>query len=233
VSYAVFVGLGFLVAFGVKRLEESRLGYRARPGYRFVAVGALVGAVVGAKVGMLLYVPFDAWRDILRDLAAFHFEGKTVLGGLAGGFAGVEVAKRLAGVTGSTGDAYALAIPLGQAVGRLGCFFAGCCYGSPSTLPWAIASHGELRHPVQLYDAACCLLLALGVAALRGRDWPPGRLFRVMLIGYGLLRILLDPLRGDERMTFGPFSLAQWFCAAAMAALALSIWRPGAKESLA
>lgn len=226
-GYSVFVALGFAVAFAVKRLEERRLGYdqERRPGYRFVALGALIGGVVGSKIGMLLYVPTHAWVQVLKDSLELRFDGKTIIGGLAGGYAGVEGVKKLVGLKGSTGDAFALAIPLGQAVGRLGCFVAGCCYGAPSGVPWAIWSHGSRRHPVQLYDSFLCLLLAAVLWALRRRLRPPGRTFKVSLVLYAAVRFALDPLRGDERMMLGWLSMPQWFCLGAMALLGLSLRR--------
>jgi phosphatidylglycerol:prolipoprotein diacylglycerol transferase len=232
-AYGVCVALAFLVAFAVKRAEERRLGYGRSPGYRWVGLGALGGAVVGAKVGMLLYVPFEEWLTLLGELASLRFDGKTVLGGLAGGYLGVEGAKRLAGVRHSTGDAFAVAIPLGQAVGRVGCTLAGCCHGAPTDVPWAVEVAGVLRHPAPLYEAGLDVLLALALFAVRKAERPQGHLFRYFLVGYACIRFALDPLRGDAKVWVGPLSLAQLFCLAVAAAFLLSLRRrPGAAPAL-
>ena len=108
-------------------------------------------------------------------------------------------------------DIAAPAIPLGQAIGRIGCFSAGCCWGSHSELPWAVTfsndyAHGltgvplhEAIHPVQLYESFSWLLLFLILlAALRKKTFPvPGQLFAVYLISFGIIRFILEFFRGD------------------------------------
>jgi phosphatidylglycerol---prolipoprotein diacylglyceryl transferase len=229
-GYSFFVILGMVVAFLLKRSEDRRLGYRARPGYRYVALGALLGAALGAKIGMLLYVPLGAWETMWSNLLALHFDGKTVLGGIAGGFVGVELTKKLAGVVGSTGDAFILPIAVGQGIGRFGCTVAGCCCGAPSNVPWAVEVHGALRHPAPLYDALSCFTLAAISVALRRWPLPSGHLFRWFLVAYALIRVALDPFRGDERVMAGPLSLPQWFCLTAAIGLTASLLRSGSRD---
>src|SRR5580658_6403511 len=65
-------------------------------------------------------------------------EGKSIIGGVAGGYLTVFLYKKRLGIRRSTGDLFAVAVSAGEAVGRWGCYFAGCCYGKPSTVPWAI-----------------------------------------------------------------------------------------------
>jgi phosphatidylglycerol---prolipoprotein diacylglyceryl transferase len=207
-AYAVFVAAAFLVAVVVRRIEARRLGFDRDPRQRWVSLGALLGAMVGAKAGMLLFTP-DAFDDLLAAMLRFDFSGKTVVGGLVGGFLGVEVAKKLVGITARTGDAFAVAIPLAQAVGRVGCFLHGCCWGAPSTLPWAVEMHGAARHPVQLYEAALDLALAALLWSLRARPAPAGNLFRRYLVGYAVIRFCLEVLRDDPSVAVGPFTAAQ------------------------
>lgn len=224
--HSLFLALAFVAAFAMKRVEEDRLGYVKRPGYPWVSLGALAGALIGAKVGMLLYVTPTEWLASLRSGGLFTFDGKTVLGGLAGGWLGVEVAKKLTGVTGSTGDAFAIAIPLGQAIGRLGCFVAGCCYGAPSSVPWAVYREGALRHPHPLYEALGSLVIAATLFAFRKRPRPAGHLFRLSMLSYALLRIGLEPFRGDSTITVGGVPAPVAFCAVAAVALLWSLRAP-------
>ena len=87
-------------------------------------------------------------------------------------------------------DYFAVAVPLGHAIGRIGCFFTGCCYG-------------RAGHPVQLYEALGLVLIALTCRHVLGRVETGvaarGTAFRVYLALYGGLRLVLDPLRADGR----------------------------------
>jgi phosphatidylglycerol:prolipoprotein diacylglycerol transferase len=231
-AYGVCVALGAVSALAIRRWEASRLGYTADPGYRFVGAGCLVGAVVGAKLGMLMYLPLNDMSLLWSEATSLRFDGKTVVGALAGGYAAGELTKKLAGVRFSTGDALAVALPAGQAIGRLGCFFAGCCYGTPCDLPWAVHGHGALRHPVPLYEAVLDLALAVTLFAIRKTPRPPGRLFRYYLIGYGVIRFGLETLRGEPQRSLGPLSATQWVCLVAIGVLAISLQRRGPEPML-
>jgi phosphatidylglycerol:prolipoprotein diacylglycerol transferase len=211
-SYAFFLMLGIFLAYQVHKREVRRLGFHREPRHIWVVVGALVGAAVGAKLGMALFVPPAELLDTFRDMLAFDFTGKTVVGGIAGGYIGVELTKKLAGIEFRTGDAYAVALPLAQGFGRVGCFLHGCCYGVAWDGPWAVGMVGATRHPVQLYEAVLDLGLAALLWSLRRRSYPPGHLFRRMILGYALIRFAMEPLRGDVSIAVGPFTAVQLFC---------------------
>lgn len=213
-SYGVLLVIAFLVTLAVRRFESRRLGYLASAGYRWVGVGALVGAVVGSKLGMVLFEPPAHYGELLERMMALDFTGKTVVGGLAGGYLGVEVSKKLVGIRHSTGDGFAVALPLGQAIGRIGCFLDGCCYGRPTTGLLAVTLGGEPRHPVQLYEAALDLLLAVALWSMRNTVRPAGHLFRRYLIGYSAIRFGMEFLRGDPALHLGPLTLVQLACVA-------------------
>ncbi len=109
--YGLCVSMGVVAALVIRRSENKRLGYDRHPRYALVGLGCLLGAVLGSKIGMLL-----------TEAAHFSFAGKTILGALAGGYVLGELTKWLVGIRFSTGDALAVALPVGQAFGRLGCF---------------------------------------------------------------------------------------------------------------
>ncbi len=216
-GYAVFVGLGLVLGYFVKSAEERRLQLLDANHRRWVTSGALVGAMVGAKLGLLLYMPVDEWLGSLRGLLLSEWGGRTILGALFGGFVGVELTKKALGITLATGDPYAIGLPLGQALGRVGCFLGGCCYGG------ALAADSPLRalhletHPAQLYEGALDLAVAVTLFAIRKRPRPQGLLFRYYLLAYATIRIAMDFFRGDEKQLLGPLSYAQWFCLACAA----------------
>jgi phosphatidylglycerol:prolipoprotein diacylglycerol transferase len=117
----------------------------------------------------------------------------------------------------ATADAIAPGIALGHVVGRMGCLLAGCCYGTPTTLPWGITFSDPFAaanvgtplhvalHPTQLYDAAAefvILMLLLGTER-RGRKFS-GRTFWFYILLYAVSRFAIEFVRGDPRgSTFG------------------------------
>ena len=98
--------------------------------------------------------------------------GKTILGGIAGGYVSVLCAKRYTGITRPTGDLFAVAICAGEGVGRWGCYFGGCCYGRPTTAAWGVWQHHAWRHPTQLYLSLSCLLILIALVRLETRPDP-------------------------------------------------------------
>ncbi len=163
-----------------------------------VMLAGLIGGLVGAN---------------LVQLFATGMPGKTIEGGIIGGWLAVELMKRYVGMTRSTGDLFALAIPAGEAIGRVACFIGGCCYGKVATgLPWAVYDHGALRHPTQLYlsfAALCCF----GVLyALERRGVLPDRaLFAIGGMLFCIDRFVVEFLRAGATM-LGPITLAQAGC---------------------
>ena len=105
-------------------------------------------------------------------------------------------------------DCLAPALALGQGIGRWGCFFAGCCYGKPTPLPWGIrfkdpaslAPLGVQLHPVQIYESIGDLLIAgLLWLMLQRRREAHGDIFWLYVLIYGTLRFAMETLRGDDR----------------------------------
>ena len=225
-SYAVFVGLGFLAAYGIRRQEVQRLGYARTPGHRFVALGALFGAMIGSKIGMVLFATdmHALWETALN----MDFTGKTVIGGIGGAYVGVEVCKRIVGVKHSTGDAFAVSVPVAQALGRIGCFLHGCCPGAHSEGLFAIGG----RLPQQLYESAADFALAGALWAIREKPRPSGQLFRYYLAGYATIRFVLEYIRDDVGPTW-LLTPVQWVCAATVLAVGLCTAAAGAAAGAA
>jgi phosphatidylglycerol---prolipoprotein diacylglyceryl transferase len=231
-SYTVFLVIAFVVALAMRRHEATRLGHGALVGYRWIPAGALLGAVVGAKLGMVLCDPAAAGEAWTR-IASLDFTGKTVTGGLVGGYLGVEVTKRIVGITRRTGDAFAVAVPLAQAIGRLGCLFHGCCYGTAWSGPWAVSMGGLSRHPAQIYEALLDLALAVWIWTRRHRPMPEGNLFRRYLVGYAAIRFVLEPLRGDAGWKLGPLTGVQVLCLVVIGVFGNGLVRSEARRTTA
>ncbi len=217
-SYALFVLLGVLLATWVRRAERKRLVQLHDPRMHWINAAALLGAIAGSKLGMLLFETPEPSPH------AFDLTGKTVVGGLAGGYLAVELCKLALGFRASTGDAWAVALPLAQGFGRIGCLLHGCCYGSETNLPWGVSMLGATRHPVALYEAAGDLTIAAVLYTMRERSAPAGRLFKLYLLSYAVLRFVLEPLRGDGAIQVGALSVVQWVCLLAALGLSVSLW---------
>ncbi|HUU01076.1 MAG TPA: prolipoprotein diacylglyceryl transferase [Myxococcota bacterium] len=117
-----------------------------------------------------------------------------------------------------TADIYAVCIPLGLFFGRLGCFLAGCCHGTPTELAWGVTFRdpqslarplGVPLHPTQLISAAFALILFVFLWLLY-RRLRQGQVFLSFVVLYGSGRFLIEFLRGDNRgMFFGWLSSSQ------------------------
>ena len=145
-----------------------------------------------------------------------HAPGKSVIAGLAGGYLSVAIAKRALGIRRPLGDLFAIALTAGEAVGRWGCFFAGCCYGRASSLPWSVWQHGAHRHPAQIYSSLASLCMLAVLLWFESRRPPENSVFYLQGLLFCGFRFALEFVR--EGAT-GPLGLtaAQWACLAGSA----------------
>jgi formylglycine-generating enzyme required for sulfatase activity len=204
-SYGVLFALALLVggALFVRRAARAELDLGR-------VVAALALSIGGALAGAwLLFAIVEAVRTG-DALAALTSGGRVFLGGLLGGALTVVLAARALRLPLATlADCAAPALPLGHAIGRLGCFLGGCCYGAPSSGPFAVTytdasapgAHPMIaRHPWPLYEGAALLVVAALVALVPERHLArraPGARFALYALLYGALRVALEPLRGD------------------------------------
>ena len=158
----------------------------------------IVGAIFGALAGSKLLAWAESWPDYWAHRAdpITLLGGKTIVGGLLGGWAGVEIAKRILHVRHSTGDAFVFPLIFGMAVGRIGCFLTGLSdhtYGIATNLPWGIDfGDGLRRHPTQLYDIVFLTCLAAALLLARRQLHENGKLFRLFLMSYCLWRLAVE-----------------------------------------
>jgi phosphatidylglycerol:prolipoprotein diacylglycerol transferase len=200
----IVTGLGYLTG-GLVLFWAARTRGVATEGMGLVALAGFVCAILGAKVTQAV---FEGAPQAALSVSA---GGRSLLGGLLFGWLGVEVAKRRLGIRRSTGDLFALALPAGEAVGRIGCFLNGCCYGAETDGPLAVWQHGAMRHPAQIYSSVASMLLFGFLLWMRPRVRIEGELFRLYLVGFGAFRFGLEFLRWRESTVFG-LSLMQWSC---------------------
>lgn len=177
-----------------------------------VGIGAIAGAVIGAK---LLALASLSDANMFREfgITAFLLGGKTIVGALAGGIIGVEVAKFFAGEKQSTGDIYVYPLIVGMMLGRVGCFLTGVSdetVGLRSSLPWAFdQGDGIARHPTSLYEIVFLAVLFLIFKYAERFEFAAGIRFRIFVIAYFLFRFLVDFLKPGETIALH-MSAIQW-----------------------
>ena len=199
----------------------------------------VLGAVIGAKLLYLLPLLPQLAADLplLRTapnylMAKYLSGGFVFYGGLLGGLAGAWLfCKQRRTSFAALGRDLVPALPLFHAFGRVGCFLAGCCYGIPAPVGWlgvtfppsaVEAPSGVPLLPVQLYEAAGCVLLFLLLDHLVKCGWLGDRLLALYLALYALFRFLLEFLRGDAVRGFlGPLSTSQVLSLAVLAVVLL------------
>jgi phosphatidylglycerol:prolipoprotein diacylglycerol transferase len=144
-----------------------------------------------------------------------------------------------------TSDAFAPGLALGHAIGKVGCFAAGCCWGIETKVPWAVKFHDPAAyaltgvpleialHPAQLYESGSEALVFGFLYWRFGRQHAPGQIIGLYLVLSSVLRFFIEFTRNHEQaLPFGmPLSITQWIAiglAAAGAVLLVRARRPAA-----
>jgi prolipoprotein diacylglyceryltransferase len=231
--HPIFEALGYAVGYALYRRARSRSGDLVNDEQRWLIIAAAaVGALLGSRIlGILEQAPVAhiGWQSLLAP------GGKTIVGGLLGGWIAVEVVKRFRRIQPRTGDLFAVPLCVGIAVGRIGCFLAGMAdgtYGTRTTLPWAVDfGDGVPRHPAQLYEIAFLLALAWALHRWGERPHAPGILFRAFLAAYLAWRLAIDFLKPEPHVA--GLNMIQWACVAGLIALAASELRVRKESSVA
>lgn len=188
----------------------------------WILVACIVGAALGARLLAWFETPYDPVSG------QWMVPGKTIVGGLLGGWIGIEWIKGRLGISARTGDAYVLPLALGMAWGRIGCFLTGLSdhtYGIATTLPWGVDfGDGVLRHPTQLYESFFLVLTAIVLWLARRHLRHHGLMFRAFMGAYLGFRLGVETIKPSLKIYAG-LSAIQWACLLGLIALAVSLWR--------
>ena len=239
-TYGVCVAMGLLVGAFMAVRSAHRAG---------IDVGGSIAAIGFAVAGGLLGAMSMFWLvEFVRTgspTAGIEQPGLVFYGGPMGGLLGLWFgARKLELPLGRFIDVAIAALPAGHALGRLGCFFGGCCYGRPWEGPWAVRYLNSiapaswppvLRHPTPLYEAFLLLCFSAVLLFWKPRRVGTGRRAGVYLIGYACIRLITELFRGDSvrGIYFGVVSTSQLISIALLvvgAALVAGLDRRGRLE---
>jgi phosphatidylglycerol---prolipoprotein diacylglyceryl transferase len=226
-TYGVLVALGFLAGLAITLRLARRIGLPPEK-ITNLAVYCAIAGIVGAKLFMFL---FDLGDYIRNPSQIFSLETLQAAGVWHGGF----IAAFLIAVlyvhrhhlpAFPAMDAFAPGIALGQAIGRLGCFAAGCCWGTECTLPWGVRFRSDeaapvpldkTLHPVQLYESVADLIIFGILYRQFNRNHRAGTVIGLYLVLYSTARFIVEFFRVHEQALVGPFSITQWIALALLA----------------
>jgi phosphatidylglycerol:prolipoprotein diacylglycerol transferase len=222
-TYGILLAAAYLLGL---KLAMVRAKSRHLDEARVLDLGIyiIISALVGAKL-LLLVTDFRTYLSNPRELLTLVRVAGVFYGGL---ILAVGVAfwyiRRIGFPLWTTCDVFAPGIALGHVVGRLGCLFAGCCFGKPTDMPWGITFTDPFAaantgtplnvplHPTQLYEAGAeaIILVLLLATEKRGRPFA-GRTFWLYMLLYAISRFIVEIYRGDPgRGSIGTLSTSQF-----------------------
>jgi len=205
-TYGLAIASAFLAGMALAVRQAKKEGEEPQKIFDLIFY-LMVAAIVGAR---LLFVILNYREYIHNPLQALKiWEGGLVYyGGLLAALGvGVWLIRRYNLSLGKTADILAPSVALGQAIGRIGCFMAGCCYGKPTHVAWAVtftdafclAPTGIPLHPTQLYASAMALIIFGLLLLIRRRRTFLGQVFLSYVVLYAIGRFILEFFRGDKR----------------------------------
>ena len=233
-SYGVMMALAFISAGIVAHWQFKKRD--VRPDFIYpVLIAAIIGGLLGAKIHYLILHPEEFPKNMLSGAGLVWF------GGLFGAVAAVVVVtlgskQRLAAIM----DSGAVAVPIGYAVGRIGCFLRGCCYGIPTNLPWGVkfpegappTPEGVRVHPTELYSSfASLVIFALMVWVIAPRFKREGPLMFAYAILAGIERFLVEFIRTNPPVALG-LTQQQWIAMALVVVGIAGTWWFGTRGRL-
>jgi phosphatidylglycerol:prolipoprotein diacylglycerol transferase len=233
-TYGVLLAAAYLLGL---KLAMVRAQARNLDHTRVLDLGIyiIISALLGAKL-LLLITDWRTFTSSPGELLTLLRSGGVFYGGLIVAVAvSLWYIRRVGLPLWTTCDVFAPGIALGHVIGRLGCLFAGCCYGKPTDLPWGITftnlfAHENVGtplnqplHPTQLYEAGAeaLILVILLATESRGRRFA-GRTFWLYMLLYAISRFIVEIFRGDPRGNVGIFSTSQ-FISVLLAPIAIAM----------
>lgn len=209
-TYGVLLAIAFLAGLFVASRQARKAGLDAGR-ITDMGVWVLIAGLVGAKL-LLWGVEWRFYWKNPAEIWTILQSGGVFYGGLVGGVAvAVWYARHYALPGWQTADVLAPGVVIGQAIGRLGCFAAGCCYGRPAQVPWAVTFTDVYAartvgtpldtalHPTQVYESLATFLIFLVLVWMAARKRFHGQVVLVYVALYSTARFVIEFFRGDPR----------------------------------
>ena len=210
-SYGVLLAAAYLLGLWMAARRARQAGLDANK-VLDLGIWVIIAALVGAKL-LLFVVDFQQFTRSPQEFMTLLRSGGVFYGGLiAAVLVCIYQLRKHKLPLWTSGDLFAPGIALGYMVGRLGCLMAGCCFGKPTDVAWAVTFTDPIAnlnvgtplntplHPTQLYEAAAGLIILVLLLAIerRGRSFP-GRTFWLFVLFYSISRFIIEFYRGDDR----------------------------------
>jgi phosphatidylglycerol---prolipoprotein diacylglyceryl transferase len=220
--YSLIVTLSIVVAAVLARSRYVREG-GSDTELTDLIFYAIISGIVGARLWHVFVFQWSYYHDHLTEIIKIWHGGIAIQGALLGGLVSVFFycrSKKLPLL--KTMDTLVIGIPLAQAIGRWGNFFNQELYGLPTKLPWGIFIDPENRvtgfesfshfHPTFFYESALNVILFLFLWWYATKKRVPGRAVALYLVGYGLIRFIVDIVRIDPMLMLGSVRASQALC---------------------
>ena len=205
-TYGLFLALGLLagvmVTWKIKRREK--IGTRQ---VFEMALLIIIAGIIGAR-GLYVFMNMSQYSNRPIDIFKIWEGGFVFAGGIIVAISIIALYAWRRGLSFlKLGDLWAPAMAIGQGIGRVGCFFAGCCYGTPTDLKWGVVFNNPYSmaplhislHPTQLYSAASGFLIFVVLLLLHSKKKFEGQVFLWFLILHSTARLAIERFRGDAR----------------------------------
>ncbi len=241
-SYGMMVAIAFLAGLHIARIEARRKGLDINIVYDFVFY-LIIGSLIGARLYYLAFFnPSIFIKDPVSVLKLWE-GGLAIHGALLGGTLSAILFSRIRRTSfWGLADLTAPSMILGQAIGRIGCFLNGCCFGVPTTSFFGIRfpkgslpdlAYGGLPvYPTQIYEFLLDLSAFFILWSIRRRIRFNGGLFLVYLMMYSCIRIWVSSLRGDSLYIWGTGIKVAQAVSAAIFIIALVIFMRKMKQDV-
>ncbi len=233
-TYGAFLAVAFLVAIWLATRETERAGLKPELAAD-LGIVVILSSIVGSRVFYILFYDLHYTLEHPSELLHLRQAGLVFYGGFIFAVgAGLAFCKLKRVPIPLVLDIAAPSIAIGQAIGRIGCFMSGCCYGKPTWVPWAV-KFPQLeyrRHPTQIYESLATFAIFLVLIRFRRHKTRDGQVAWLYAALYATARFVIEFFRGDNPPVLLGLTISQVISVVVLigaAALSFFVWLPSAR----